>query len=94
MILDGWERSCLHLFNINSEQRRRDAVELVALKKLNIDVLPEGSEPDEDSEPGSEDESDDLDITKPRQFGKQSERARTQTKMFGYVIDSTRIEID
>ena len=31
----------------------------------------EGSEPDEDSEPGSEDEADDLDITKPRQFGKK-----------------------
>ena len=35
-----------------------------------------------------------LDISKPRQFGKQSERVRTQAKVFGYMIDSTRIEID
>jgi hypothetical protein len=94
LILEGWERSCLHLFNINSEQRRRDAVELVALKTLNMEELPEGSEPDGNAESESEDEPDDLDTTKPRQFGKQSERARTQTKMFGYMLDPTRIEID
>ena len=93
LILEGWERSCLHLFNINSEQRRRDAVELVALKTLNMEELPEGAEPDGNAELESEDESE-LDITKPRQFGKQSERARAQTKMFGYMLDPTRIEID
>jgi hypothetical protein len=44
-----------------------------------------------DSDRESDSESDQLDITKPRQFGKQSARERTQTKTFGYMIDPTRI---
>lgn len=94
LILEGWEQSCLSLFNINSEHRRRDAVELIALRKLDMEQLPEGNEPDGYEEADSEEESDELDISKPRQYGKQSERARKQTKMFGYMLDSTRIEID
>ncbi len=46
LILDGWEQSCLKLFDITSEKRRTDAVELIALKKLSIDELPEGDESD------------------------------------------------
>jgi hypothetical protein len=93
LILDGWESCCLKLFDINSEKRRREAVELIALKQLDLDVLPEESEPGSCEEPTSDD--DELDITKPRQFGgRQSSRDRTQTKVFGYMLDSTRIEID
>ena len=55
-------------------------------------MLPDGTEPDSYEEPTSDD--DELDVTKPRQFGKQSTRVRTQTKLFGYMLDSTRIEID
>lgn len=92
LILDGWDASCLKLFDVNSDKRRREAVELIALKQLDLDVLPDGTEPDSYEEPTSDD--DELDVTKPRQFGKQSTRDRTQTKLFGYMLDSTRIEID
>ena len=80
LILDGWEQSCLSLFNITSEKRRRDAVELLALKQLDVDEMPAESESDGYAESDSEAESDELDLSKPRQFGKQSERVRTQAK--------------
>jgi hypothetical protein len=85
-ILDGWDASCLKLFDINSDKRRREAVELIALKKLDLDALPEESEPDGYEEPTSDD--DELDVTKPRQFGKQSTRDRTQTKLARQGADS------
>lgn len=95
LILEGWERSCLRLFNITSEQRRIDAVELIALKKLEIDDLPEGVEPDGYAESEDSDSEDgELDISKPRQFGKQSTREKAQPKRFGYLVDPTRIELE
>jgi hypothetical protein len=97
LILDGWEQSCTKLFNINSEHRRRDAVDMVALKKLDLDVLPDGSESDGDAKEEEEEEdseADELDISKPRAFGQQSTRQRTQTKVFGFMVDPTRIEIE
>ena len=96
LILDGWEQSCTKLFNINSEKRRRDAVELVALKTLELDVLPDGTEPDGYAEEADceDDEGAELDITRARTFGKQGERVRTQAKVFGFMLDPTRIEID
>jgi hypothetical protein len=95
LILDGWEQSCCKLFNINSEHRRRDAVELYALKKLDLDVLPDGTEPDGyAAQVEDENEDDELDTSKPRAYGKQGARIRTQTKGFGYLVDPTRIEIE
>jgi hypothetical protein len=94
LILDGWEQSCLSMFDINSEKRRREAVELIALKQLDAQELPEGTEPDGYESPDSEEDEDELDITKPRQFGKQSGRVRTQPKQFGYMLDPTHIEDD
>ena len=97
LILDGWERCCLSLFDITKDQRRRDAVELIALNKLVMEELPEGTEADgyADSESDSEvAEQNELDLSKPRQFGKQSQRVRTQAKQFGYMVDPTRIDID
>jgi hypothetical protein len=94
LILDGWDRCCLSLFNINKEQRREEAVHLIVHKKLEIEELPEGTEDDGYPESEDETEEDELDLTKPRQFGKQSERVRTQAKMFGYMVDPTRIDID
>jgi hypothetical protein len=76
-----------------SEKRRTDAVELVALKKLNIDEVPDGEEPNgHDAE--SDSDADELDISKPRIFGKQSGREKTQTEKFGYFLHPTRIEIE
>ena len=94
LILDGWEKSCLSLFNINSEKRRREAVELIALKTLDMEELPEGSEPDGYAQSDSDSDADELDTSKPRQFGKQGTRERTQAKLFGYMVDPTRVEID
>ena len=94
LILEGWSRSCLDFFDITKEQRRQDAVGLIALKELSMEELPEGTEADGYAESDTETGQDELDLNKPRQFGKQSERVRTQTKMFGYMLDPTRIEID
>lgn len=94
LILDGWEKSCLKLFDITSEKRRREAVELTALQQLDLDELPEGTEPDGYQESESDEEADELDISKPRLFGKQSGRVRAQTKQFGYMLDPTHIEDD
>lgn len=94
LIMQGWQKSCLELFDITSDQRRRDAVELIALKQLDMEELPEGEESDGLDDADSENEDDELDTSKPRQFGKQGERMRKQTKHFGYMVDPTRIDID
>ena len=93
LILDGWERSCTSLFNVHSVQRRQEAVELIALNTLALETLPEGTEEDGYAE-SSDDNEDELDITKPRPLGKQTGRSRTQTQLFGYMLDSGRIEIN
>ena len=94
LILDGWEQSCLMLFNITSEKRRIEAVELVALQKLNVEELPDGDEP-QGADAESDDESDsELDVSKPRQFGKQSTRISAPPQKFGYFVDPTRIEVE
>jgi len=94
LILDGWESSCCKLFDINSEHRRRDAVELLALKKLVLDVLPDGTEPDGDGyvEESDDSDNDELDPSKERVFGRQSGRVRKQPKVHGYMVDSGRVE--
>lgn len=94
LILDGWDRSCLSMFDITSEHRRNDAVEMAAMKQLDLYSLPDGAEPDGYPAEASDDD-DELDISKPRIiFGKQGTRVRTQHKPFGFQIDPTRIEID
>lgn len=93
LILDGWERSCLSLFNITSEHRRNDAVSLIALKKLALEDLPDGVESDGYAESDSESD-DELDISKPRQYGKQSTREKVAPQKLGYFVDPTRIEIE
>ena len=92
LILDGWEQSCLKLFNFTSEKRRMDAVELVALNKLCMDEVPEGDESDGLAESDSDD--DELELSRPRQFGKQSTREKAPPKKLGYFVDPTRIEIE
>jgi hypothetical protein len=95
LILDGWEESCLKLFNINSEKRRMDAVELIALQKLQLVELPQEDEPDGNiDDDGDYEEGTELDISKPRVFGKQGTRERTQRTHYGFMLDPTRIEIE
>ena len=59
-----------------------------------MEALPEGTEPDGQAESESDQDDDELDTSKPRQFGKQTGRVRTQTKQFGYMLDPTHIEDD
>lgn len=96
LILDGWEQSCCKLFDINSAHRRRDAVELYALKKLQLDVLPDGTEPDGDGymEELDDSDNDELDTSKKRVFGRQSGRVCKQTQHHGYMFDSGRVETE
>jgi hypothetical protein len=94
LIQEGWERSCLKLFNITSEHRRIEAVEMIALKKLELEELPEGVEADGYDESETSDDDCELDTSKPRQFGKQSTREKAPPKKFGYFVDPTRIEFD
>jgi len=91
LILDGWERSCTGLYDINSPAKRAAAHDLVYLRRLDTDTVPEETEADGYESSDSEDE---LDLTKERQFGKRSGRARTQAKQYGYMINSERIELE
>ena len=95
LILDGWEPTVTGLYNVHSMQRRIEAVSAVALQQLVVNVVPEQDEPDGyvDSETESDTEADELDLSKPVAVGKQSGRARFQTKAFGYQLDSSAIEV-
>ena len=94
LILDGWVRSCTSFFDVHSHDRRTQAVDAVALKQLAVDHVPEGTEEEDYVESGSDaDGEDELDLSKPINFGKQTGRVRTQTKPFGYQIDTSAIEI-
>ena len=67
----------------------------IAVYPVTVNVVPEQDEPDGyvDSEPESDAEADELDLSKRVAVGKQSGRARSQTKPFGYQLDSSAIEI-
>ncbi len=41
LILDGWERSCTGLYDINSPAKRAAAHDLVYLRRLDTDKVPE-----------------------------------------------------
>lgn len=96
VILDGWSKCCTSLYNVNSVLRREEAVHLVALKKLDTDVVPEETEPDGyiDSDSDTDDGNDELDVTKPFTVGQRTGRKRTQAKPHGYMLDPTCIELD
>ena len=102
LILDGWNRSCIDFYNVHSHQRRSEAVDAVALNKLDVTYVPVATEldgyavsdHDSDSDEELEGDKDELDLTKPIQTGKKTGRKCTQAKLFGYRIDSTAIEID
>jgi hypothetical protein len=96
LILDGWDHTCVELFNVHSPQRRSEAVNAVALNRLDVAYVPEETESDglNESDSDEDGDEDELDLTKPVQTGKKTGRKCTQTQLFGYRIDSTAIEID
>ncbi len=56
--------------------------------------LPDANEQDADageSDHEEDSQDDELDLSAPRAFGKQSARTRTPTTQFGYQIDTSQI---
>ena len=88
-ILDGWQKCCLCLFNVADPEKHVIAVAAVQRKELDqAHVFDEDEEEREEVTASSEDE---LDVSQPRQFGKQGKRQRTQAKSFGYQLDSQAV---
>lgn len=92
LILDGWRKCVTSLYNVNSPQKRVDALADIIEKKLEISFLPDEEEQDAEEESDREDSSDDeLDISAQRVFGQQGTRVRTPAKQFGYQLASSQI---
>lgn len=101
LILDGWQKCCVSLFDVMDPEKRTEAVAAVALQQLDEEHVPVEDESDCESdseseigyEASSEDEiKDELDISRPRQFGRrQSQRQRKQSPAFGYQLDTSAI---
>lgn len=94
LIVHGWHKCCLSLYDVNDPRKRTDALTAVIEKKFEMTYLPDEEEQGVDSESEHEENSDDeLDISKPRVFGIQSARDRTPAKQFGYQIASSQIAL-
>lgn len=92
LILKGWQKCCLDLYDVNSPQKRTDALAAVIKKKLEMSYVPDEDEQDAESasEP-EESDGDELDVSQPRVFGKQGIRIRAPAQRFGYQIASSAI---
>jgi hypothetical protein len=91
LILSGWHRCCVQLYDVNDPQKRTEAVVEVAEGTLELAYLPDGEEQDEEESDHEERSDDDLDTSKPRIFGKQSMRERAPAKPFGYQLSTDQI---
>lgn len=79
--------------------RKEFEAEHVPMRRKSAGAAAEGSEIDEDVDKyvesdsqSSDDEADQLDIMKRRQYGKQSGRIRKRTHPFGFQLDSSQME--
>jgi hypothetical protein len=98
LILDGWQRCMVSLFDIHNPEKRLEAMKQVALGKLavakqfdEVEADPVDEYIEEDSD---EEEADELDVSKPRQHGKKSERKCAPPKPFGYMLNSELVQMD
>ena len=103
LIIDGWNKCVTKLFNVNSHEKRNEALNLVFDRKLDISHVPDEIEQgdalwDSDqsesswSASSSDEEHDQLDTTQERRFGtRRSSRASQQSSSFGYTIDSSML---
>ena len=91
LILEGWSKCCTSLFNVNDPVRRIEAVAAVAKKELELAMLPDDEEQDAASPSSSDESEDELDVRKPRTFGRQSSRKRKQAASFGFQLNSAAI---
>ena len=92
----GWHTCVLSNFNVLDVAKRTQAVELVALKQIQPDIIPDGeedSEADEESDHEEDEEKDELDVLKERQYGtRKSARKRAPPRSFGHCLVSSQIE--
>ena len=93
LIVAGWHQCCLSLFDVTDPQKRAKALVEVLDKKLEMTYLPDANEQDADGENDHEEDSEDdeLDLSNPRTFGKQSARIRTPSSQFGYQLATSQI---
>jgi hypothetical protein len=94
LILEGWKRSCTDLYDVLSPAKREAAHNFAYLREIDPEAVPEDTEADGYADSENFDSEDELDLTKIRQFGKQSGRARKQTKPHGYMLSSEHIEFE
>ena len=90
LIINGWTKCCISLFNLNDPNKRIEAMAAVAKRELDHALLPEEVE-EEAAEQSSEESEDELNISQPRAFGKQSGRVRKQAASHGYMLSSSAI---
>lgn len=93
LIVAGWYNCCLSLYDVTDPQKRSKALVAALENKLDMHHLPEEEDPDAESDSNHEEssEDDELDITKPRVFGRQGIRERKSVQTFGYQIPSSQI---
>jgi len=100
LILKGWNKCVVSLFDVHKEQERKKAVEEAAQGNfLAYGYIPGEDEEDEeednsDSDRDDEDERDELDVMREIAVGeRRSTRSRIQVRPFGYQIDTSAIQL-
>jgi hypothetical protein len=93
VIVAGWYECCLSLYDVNDPKKRSQSLVAVISKKLELAHVPDENDQDAESESDHEEdeEQDQLDVTKPRVFGKQGTRNRAPAQQFGYQITSSQL---
>lgn len=100
LILKGWQKCTVDLFNVHSKEERKKAVNESASSRLQAyGFMPEGEEQDaetededDESDHESDDDKDELDVLREITFGtRRSSRKRKETQRFGYRIDTSAL---
>ena len=95
-IIEGWNKCCFQLYDVNDPIKRQEAVAAVAKMELDARHVPNETEQDQDQQESDHEEDEDedeLDLTIPAADGKRSTRDRKPTASFGYQIDSSAIHM-
>ena len=90
VILDGWRKCCLELFDVADPEKRVQALAAVHKGELKQGLVFEEDEEEKEQLTDSDSE-DELDVSAARTFGKQSTRKRKQASSFGYQFNSQNV---
>jgi hypothetical protein len=94
LILRGWEKCCIALYDVHDRSKRLEAVLAVAEEKLELAFVPDGEEQEEQYEESDDEDSDkdELDLSKAINFGeRRSTRVRRPASRLGYCLDSSQV---